>query len=61
MSQFLPLKIKFIAGWWWYMPFIPALMKQRQANFYEFQDSLVYKEKPYLEKKERGLERWLRG
>lgn len=43
------------------MPFIPALVKQRQADLYDFEASLVYKvslglpglcniEKPYLKK-----------
>ena len=44
---------------WWYMPLIPALGRQRQADFWvrgqpglqsEFQDSQGYTEKPSLEK-----------
>jgi uncharacterized protein YraI len=49
----------FIAGWWWYMPLIPVLGRQRQVDFCiqgqpglqsEFQDSKGYTEKPRLEK-----------
>jgi hypothetical protein len=45
---------------WWHMPLIPALRRQRQADFWvrgqpglqsEFQDSQDYTEKPRLEKK----------
>jgi hypothetical protein len=44
---------------WWCMPLIPALVRQRQADFWiqdqlhlqsEFQDSHSYTEKPCLEK-----------
>jgi hypothetical protein len=44
---------------WWRTPLIPALRRQRQADFWvwgqpglqsEFQDSQGYKEKPCLEK-----------
>jgi hypothetical protein len=44
---------------WWHMPLIPALRRQRQADFWvrgqpglqsEFQDSQGYTEKPCLEK-----------
>jgi hypothetical protein len=47
------------AGQWWRMPLIPALQRQRQANFWvrgqpglqsEFQNSQGYTEKPCLEK-----------
>jgi hypothetical protein len=47
---------------WWHMPLIPALRRQRQADFWvrgqpglqsEFQDSQDYTEKPRLEKKMR--------
>jgi hypothetical protein len=47
------------AGRWWCMPLIPALGRQRQADFWvrgqpglqsEFQDSQGYTEKPCLEK-----------
>jgi hypothetical protein len=49
------------AGQWWRTPLIPALEKQRQADFWvqgqpglqsEFQDSQGYTENPCLEKKE---------
>jgi hypothetical protein len=45
--------------WWWHMPLIPALGRQRQADFWvwgqpglqsEFQDGQGYTEKPCLEK-----------
>ena len=48
------------AGQWWRTPLIPALGRQRKADFWvrgqpglqsEFQDSQGYTEKPYLEKK----------
>jgi hypothetical protein len=47
-------------GQWWHMPLIPALGRQRQADFRvrgqpglhsEFQDSQDYTEKPCLKKK----------
>ena len=49
-----------LAGWWWRMPLIPALGRQRQADLCEFEASLVYRSlfpgqppkpqrKPYLE------------
>jgi hypothetical protein len=47
------------AGQWWRTPLIPALGRQRQADFWvrgqpglqsEFQDSQGYTEKPCLEK-----------
>lgn len=31
------------AGWWWYIPLIPAPEKQRQIDLFEFKASLVYK------------------
>jgi hypothetical protein len=49
-----------LAGQWWSTPLIPALGRQRQADFCvrgqpglqsEFQDSQDYTEKPCLEKK----------
>jgi hypothetical protein len=48
---------------WWHMPLIPALGKQRQADFWvrgqpglqsEFQDSQDYTEKPCLKKPKKG-------
>ena len=50
---------------WWVTPLIPALRRQRQADFWvpgqpasqsEFQDSQGYTEKPCLEKKPK--EKW---
>jgi hypothetical protein len=47
------------AGWWWRTPLIPALGRQKQADFWvrgqpglqsEFQDSQGYTEKPCLKK-----------
>ena len=47
------------ARWWWCMPLIPALGRQRQVDFWvrgqpglqsKFQDSQVFTEKPRLEK-----------
>lgn len=29
---------------WWLMPLIPAVGRQRQVGYCEFEDSLVYKE-----------------
>jgi hypothetical protein len=49
----------FYAGRWWRTPLIPALGRQRQADFWvrgqpglqrEFQDSQGYTEKPCLKK-----------
>jgi hypothetical protein len=54
-----PLKKRNWAGQWWHMPLIPALVRQRQADFWvrgqpglqsEFQDSQGYTEKPCLKK-----------
>lgn len=31
------------AGWWWHVPLIPELWKQRQVEFWEFKARLVHK------------------
>ena len=51
---------KIYAGWWWHIPLIPALRRQRHVDLCEFEASLVYRassrtgsiatEKPCLEK-----------
>jgi hypothetical protein len=55
----LELEMVSYAGQWWRTPVIPALRRQRQADFLvwgqpglqcEFQDSQGYTEKPCLEK-----------
>jgi hypothetical protein len=52
-----------LARQWWHMPLIPALGRQRQANFWvrgqpglqsEFQDSQGYTEKPCLKNKNKN-------
>jgi hypothetical protein len=32
-TVYLHIINKSLAGWWWYMPLIPALGRQRQADF----------------------------
>jgi hypothetical protein len=58
MDNILTQKIYLSAGRWQYMLLIPALWRQRQADFWvwgqpglqsEFQDSQGYTEKPCLE------------
>jgi hypothetical protein len=53
------LKMEYMGWVWWCMPLIPALRRQRQADFWvrgqpglqsEFQDSQSYTEKPRLKK-----------
>jgi hypothetical protein len=55
-------KSGYMAGQWWCTPLIPALGRQRQADFWvrcqpglqsEFQDSQDYTEKPCLEKNQK--------
>lgn len=31
------------ARWWWITPFIPLLGRQKQVDFGEFEDNLVYR------------------
>jgi hypothetical protein len=56
---FFMYKSLFLGLAWWHLPLIPALGRQRQADFWvrgqsglesEFQDSQGYAEKPCLEK-----------
>jgi hypothetical protein len=36
--------------WWWLMPLIPGLRRQRQADVYEFEASLVYRVRSWTAK-----------
>jgi hypothetical protein len=38
-----PIKYFGKAGVWWFRPLIPVLRRQRQAELYELEASLVYK------------------
>jgi hypothetical protein len=60
--SFLTLKKCIPSRAWWHMPLIPALGRQRQADFWvrgqpglqsEFQDSQGYTEKPFVEKRKK--------
>jgi hypothetical protein len=57
-----------MAGQWWRTPLIPALGRQRQADFWvqgqpgqqnEFQDCQGYIEKPFLEKQNKQKDYYL--
>jgi hypothetical protein len=66
-NRVLNHKLRTTARWaWWRMPLIPALGRQRQADFWvwgqpdlqsEFQDSQGYTEKPCLKKKKKKKKR----
>jgi hypothetical protein len=32
-----------VVGWWWCMPLIPALNRQRQVDLFEFKARLIYR------------------
>ena len=54
-----------LVGQWWYVPLIPALLRQRQMDLCEFKASLVYRvssrtgsiatEKPCLRKRQKKV------
>ena len=59
-----------LAGWWWYTPVIPALLRQRQEDLCEFETNLVYKassraaksiEKPISREKKNAVEERKKG
>jgi hypothetical protein len=62
VNEKYPIKNVCVSRTWWHTPLIPALGRQRQADFWvrgqpglqsELQDSQSYKEKPCLEKKKK--------
>jgi hypothetical protein len=43
VGVFLFLFLNILAVWWWHLPLIPTLGRQRQEALCEFKASLVYK------------------